>query len=143
MPSTSKKQHNFMAAIAHSPAFAKKVGIPQSVGKDFNEADKGKKFGSGGMTRPDIQKVNRAKTDHGKMALFKEGGSIMAKSSGNGITTAKMGTVRTAAPSRDGIASKGKTKGTMVSMAGGKVLGTKVAAGNGMKKGGMARGGKC
>ena len=37
-----------MAAIAHSPAFAKKVGIPQSVGKDFNEADKGKKFGIGG-----------------------------------------------------------------------------------------------
>jgi len=37
-----------MAAIAHNPAFAKKVGIPQSVGKDFNDADKGKKFGKGG-----------------------------------------------------------------------------------------------
>jgi hypothetical protein len=116
MPSTSKKQHNFMAAIAHNPAFAKKVGVPQSVGKDFNEADKGKKFGSGGMTRPDIQKVNRAKTDHGKMALFKEGGSTMATRKNNGITTAKMGSVRTAAPSKDGIASKGKTKGTMVKM---------------------------
>jgi predicted transcriptional regulator len=44
MPSTSKKQHNFMAAIAHSPSFAKKAGVPQSVGKDFTEADKGKKF---------------------------------------------------------------------------------------------------
>jgi hypothetical protein len=131
MPSTSKKQHNFMAAIAHSPAFAKKVGVPQSVGKDFNEADKGKKFGSGGRTRPDIQKANRAKTDHGKMALFKEGGNIMAKSSGNGITTAKMGSVRTAAPSRDGVASKGKTKGTMVSMKGSTPLG--------MKKGGMTK----
>jgi hypothetical protein len=145
MPSTSKKQHNFMAAIAHNPAFAKKVGIPQSVGKDFNEADKGKKFGSGG--RADLQKINRAKTNHGKLALFKEGGSIMAKSSGNGITTAKMGSVRTAAPSRDGVASKGKTKGTMISMSGGKVLGTKVSAGNGMKSGGMTKkmnyGGKC
>jgi len=50
MPSTSKKQHNFMAAIAHSPSFAKKVGIPQSVGKDFNEADKGRKFSKGGDT---------------------------------------------------------------------------------------------
>jgi hypothetical protein len=63
----------------------------------------------------------------------------MAKSSGNGITTAKMGTVRTAAPSRDGIASKGKTKGTMVSMKGGTPLG--------MKSGGMTKkmnyGGKC
>ncbi len=142
MPSTSKKQHNFMAAIAHNPAFAKKVGVPQSVGKDFNDADKGKKFGSGGRTRPDVQKVNKSKTDHGKMAFFKEGGTIMATRKNNGITTAKMGSVRTAAPSRDGIASKGKTKGTMVSMSGGKVLGTKVSSGNGMKKGGMA-GGKC
>jgi hypothetical protein len=141
MPSTSKKQHNFMAAIAHNPAFAKKVGVPQSVGKDFNEADKGKKFGSGGVSRTDIQKVNKPKTDHGKMAFFKEGGKIMATKS-NAITTAKMGSVRTAAPSRDGIASKGKTKGTMISMAGGKVLGTKVAAGNGMCGGGMAKGKK-
>jgi hypothetical protein len=140
MPSTSKKQHNFMAAIANNPAFAKKVGIPQSVGKDFTDADKGKKFRSGGKTRSDIQKVNKPKTDHGKMAFFKEGGSTMATRKNNGITTAKMGSVRTAAPSRDGVASKGKTKGTMVSMAGGKVLGTKVSAGNGMKSGGMAKG---
>jgi hypothetical protein len=48
MPSSSKKQHNFMAAIAHSPAFAKKVGVPQSVGQDFNTADKGRKFSKGG-----------------------------------------------------------------------------------------------
>jgi hypothetical protein len=78
MPSTSKKQHNFMAAIAHNPAFAKKVGIPQSVGKDFDEADKGKKFGSGGMARPDLQKINKPKTLHGKMSIMKGGG--MAKS---------------------------------------------------------------
>ena len=72
MPSTSKKQHNFMAAIAHNPAFAKKVGIPQSVGKDFNDADKGKKFRAGGRT--DLQGVNKSKTDHGSMSLFKQGG---------------------------------------------------------------------
>ena len=113
------------------------------MGKDFTNADKGKKFRSGGVSRADIQKVNKPKTDHGKMAFFKEGGKIMAKSSGNGITTAKMGSVRTAAPSRDGVASKGKTKGTMISMSGGKVLGTKVGATSGMKKGGMAYGGKC
>ena len=128
MPSTSKKQHNFMAAIANNPAFAKKVGVPQSVGKDFTEADKGKKFRSGGRT--DLQKVNRVKTDHGKMALFKEGGSTMATKN-NGITKAKMGTVRTAAPSKDGVATKGKTKGTMVSMKGSTPLG--------MKKGGMTK----
>jgi len=132
-----------MAAIANNPAFAKKVGVPQSVGKDFTDADKGKKFRSGGVSRADIQKVNKPKTDHGKMAFFKEGGSTMATRKNNGITTAKMGSVRTAAPSRDGVASKGKTKGTMISMSGGKVLGTKVGATSGMKKGGMAYGGKC
>jgi hypothetical protein len=113
MPSTSKKQHNFMAAIANSPSFAKKVGVPQSVGKDFTTADKGRKFS--------------------------KGGDIMATRKNNGITTAKMGSVRTAAPSRDGVASKGKTKGTMISMKGGKPLG--------MKSGGMTKkmnyGGKC
>jgi len=51
MPSTSKKQHNFMAAIANSPSFAKKVGVSQSVGKDFNAADKGKTFNRGGMMK--------------------------------------------------------------------------------------------
>jgi hypothetical protein len=48
MPSKSKAQHNFMAAVAHNPAFAKKAGVPQSVGKEFNEADKGRKFSKGG-----------------------------------------------------------------------------------------------
>ena len=132
MPSTSKKQHNFMAAVAKNPAFAKKVGIKQSVGEEFLQADKGKKFGSGGYTRADIQKVNKPKTDHGKMAFFKEGGSTMATKN-NGITSAKMGSVRTAAPSRDGVASKGKTKGTMISMKGSTPLG--------MKKGGYCGGG--
>ena len=49
MPSKSKAQHNLMEAVAHSPAFAKKVGIPSSVGKDFAAADKGKKFKAGGL----------------------------------------------------------------------------------------------
>jgi len=50
MPSTSKKQHNLMQAVAHSPAFAKKVGIKQSVGKDFAAADKSKTFKKGGVS---------------------------------------------------------------------------------------------
>ena len=44
VPSHSPKQARFMAAAAHSPEFAKKVGIPVSVAKEFNEADKGKKL---------------------------------------------------------------------------------------------------
>lgn len=41
MPSKTKKQAKLMAAVAHNPKFAKKVGIKQSVGKEFNEADAG------------------------------------------------------------------------------------------------------
>jgi len=50
MPSTSKKQHNLMEAVANNPKFAKKVGIKQSVGKDFATADKGKTFKKGGVS---------------------------------------------------------------------------------------------
>lgn len=42
MPSTSEKQRRFMAAAVHNPEFAKEAGIPQSVAKEFNEADKRK-----------------------------------------------------------------------------------------------------
>ena len=44
MPSSSDKQRRFMAAAAHNPEFAKTAGIPQSVARDYNEADKGKKL---------------------------------------------------------------------------------------------------
>jgi hypothetical protein len=133
-----------MAAVANSPGFAKKAGVPQSVGQDFMSADKGKKFGGGPQTRADLQKINRPKTAHGKTELFSKGGdmkeskAMMKKEVGfmkkagapksmlkhemgemkmakGGMT--KMGAVKTAAPSRDGIASKGKTKGKMVKMA--------------------------
>lgn len=44
MPSKSEAQHRLMVAVAHNAKFAKKVGIPQSVGRDFAEADKRKKL---------------------------------------------------------------------------------------------------
>jgi hypothetical protein len=53
VPSVSKKQHNFMEAVAHNAAFAKKAGVPQSVGKDFSSADKGRKFKQGGTAMKD------------------------------------------------------------------------------------------
>jgi len=59
-----------MAAIAHNPAFAKKVGVPQSVGKDFNKADKGKKFGLGGgvgITRGGAGQINKQQTRRGSI----------------------------------------------------------------------------
>ena len=146
-----------MDAVAHNPAFAKKVGVPKSVGKDFSEASKGMKFGRGSTTRTDRQTINNPKTNQGKAELFKKGGemaeskamvkkevSFMKKKGApasmvkheesemktkkmakGGITSAKMGAVKTAAPSRDGLAAKGKTKGTQVKMSGSKPLGMK------------------
>ena len=131
MPATSAKQKRFMDAAAHNPDFASKAGIPQKVAKDFSESSKGLKFGKGSSSRADLQKANKPDTRQGKTELFNKGGQVMAKSSGNGITKAKMGTVKTAAPSRDGVATKGKTKGAQVKMTGSKPLG--------MKKGGKAK----
>ena len=76
MPSTSKKQAHFMAAIAHNPAFAKKVGVPQSVGKDFNQADKGRKFGSGGMAKKDMESKSETRKE---MAMDKKQDVAMIK----------------------------------------------------------------
>lgn len=78
-----------MAAVANNPKFAKKAGIPQSVGEEFMKADKGKtmkKMMSGGMTKD-------MKTG------MKMGGDVKKCAKGGGIE------------------SKGKTKGKMVKMA--------------------------
>ena len=160
MPATSEKQKRFMDAAAHNPQFAKAAGVPVSVAKEFSDKSKGMKFGKDTDTsRADLQKINKPKTLHGKMSIMKGGGmaeskamvkkevsfmkkagapksmvkheeSEMKKMANGGITKAKMGAVKTAAPSRDGLATKGKTKGTMVKMSGSKPLG--------MKKGGKA-----
>jgi len=139
MPSVSAKQHRLMAAVATNPAVAKKTKIPQSVGKEFMEADKGKKFKGGGemkeskaMVKKEIGFMKKKgapksmiKHEMSEMSGMKHGGKVKKMAAG-GMAASKMGSVKTAAPSRDGVASRGKTKGTMVKMAGNK----------GMKKGG-------
>ena len=127
MPSVSKKQHNFMAAVANNPSFAKKAGVPQSVGKEFNDADKGKTFKRGGdmatkMGKP-IMKAGMSTAKDGMkkatpmadMMGMKKGGMPMKMKDGKkvpifmnkgGMGYAKGG----------GIESKGKTKGKMITM---------------------------
>jgi len=135
MPSTSKKQHNFMEAVANNPAFAKKAGVPQSVGKDFAEADKGKKFGSGGsQTRADRQAINQPKTDHGAEALFKKGGSMASKM--NPGFMAMMAKKKDAKPSAMG---KPTMKAGMDTAKDGMKKPTPMAGMAGMKKGGAAK----
>ncbi len=80
MPSTSKKQHNFMAAVANNPSFAKKAGVPQSVGKEFNEADKGRKFSKGG----DMKKMNMGGYADGGMTMVKKGDKMVPSFAADG-----------------------------------------------------------
>jgi hypothetical protein len=125
MPSTSKKQHNLMAAVAKNPAFAKKVGIKQSVGEDFLQADKGKKFMSGWYTRPSVEGVNRPKTDHGQEALFAKGGNTMAtkmsmfEKSGKDVEKRGMKEGSKKDMAMDRMQMMGMKKGGMTKMAGG------------------------
>lgn len=157
MPSASGKQHRLMALVANNPAAAKRLGIPQSVGAEFMKADKGRKFGSGGrpdaqaINKPKTEhgksalfakggdvKESKAmvkkeigfmkKAGAPKSMIKHEESEMKGMKKGGSVAPSKMGAVKTAAPSRDGVAIKGKTKGTQIKMAGAK----------GMKRGGKA-----
>ena len=113
MPAKSAKQERFMQAVANNPKFAKKVGVPTSVGKEFTKS--GDTMAS--KMNPGFMAMMKKKAPAKKMM---NGG--MAKMAGGGMAASKMGAVKTAAPSKDGIASKGKTKGKMITMkSGGKM----------------------
>ena len=151
MPTVSKKQERFMQAVSHNPKFAKKAGVPQSVGKDFLNADKGNLKRK---TEMPLKLKDKSLDDMKKDAIlgsvaergYKKGGMPMKMKDGKkvpifmnkgGMAASSMGKVKTAAPSKDGVAVKGKTKGTQIKMAGSGVpkgIGSKV-----MKKGGMAK----
>ena len=151
MPTVSKKQERFMQAVAHNPKFAKKAGVPQSVGKDFLNADKSNLKRK---TEMPLKLKEKSLDDMKKDAIlgsvaergYKKGGMPMKMKDGKkvpifmnkgGMAASSMGKVKTAAPSKDGVAVKGKTKGTQIKMAGSGVpkgIGSKV-----MKKGGMAK----
>ena len=85
-----------MAAVANNPKFAKKVGVPSSIGKEFLTADKGKKFKEGGA----MKKSNPF------MEMIAKKKEAAAKKDAPAKKMAKGG----------GVESKGKTKGKMVKM---------------------------
>ena len=88
-----------MAAAAHNPAFAKKVGVPSKVAKEFNQADKGKKFREGGaMKHADIKMDKKMakkavgmheKQLHGgkksDLTSLKKGGKVMKYAEGGSV----------------------------------------------------------
>jgi hypothetical protein len=114
-----------MAAVANNPSFAKKAGVPQSVGQEFTKADKGRKFMKGGdtMATKDMKGMPAALAKHAAKpaskahAGLKAGGKV--KMASGGLTAGHK--------AADGVAKKGKTKGKEVKMAGGGMY----------KKGGM------
>ena len=121
MPSHSAKQHRFMEAVAHNPSFAKKAGVPQSVGKEFAKADKGKTFSRGGDMKESKAMVGKEvafmKKKGAPASMMKhEKAEMMGMKKGGGVKASAMGKVKTAAPSRDGIATKGKTQGKVIKM---------------------------
>ena len=135
MPSKSKAQHNFMAAVAHNPTFAKKAGVPQSVGKEFNEADKGRKFSKGGdmkeskaMVKKEIGFMKKAgapksmiKHEMAEAKGMKKGGIATSLKAHAAAPASKAHGMAAGGYTRaaDGIATKGKTKGMQVKMRGG------------------------
>ena len=114
MPAKSAKQERFMQAVAHNKAFAKKVGVPQSVGREFTKS-------GGGMAESKKmvgKEIAFMKKKGAPKSMIKHEMKEAGMKRGGAVGASKMGAVRTAAPSRDGVASKGKTKGAMVKMAG-------------------------
>jgi hypothetical protein len=129
VPSVSKKQAHLMAAVAHNPAFAKKVGIPVSVGKEFNKADKGRKFKEGGEMKESKAMMEK------EVAFMKKKGApkSMLKhemAEAKGMKKGGMAECKTIAKKEvkshekrmhgmargGGIEIKGKTKGTFIKM---------------------------
>lgn len=127
MPYASDKQKRLMQAVAHNPAFAKQVGIPQSVGKKFEAHKAGggmakKLFGGKETYGEELKEAKAIKSgkispqQYARGEQKEEAGMKMKKMAGGGMAASKMAPVKTAAPSRDGIASKGKTKGKVITM---------------------------
>jgi hypothetical protein len=126
VPSASKKQHNLMALVANDPAAAKRLGIPQKVGKEFMKADTGRKFAKGGEMAESKKMMAK------EVAFMKKKGApksmVKHEMAEAGMKKMKSGGLTAGHKAADGVASKGKTKGKQVAM----------------KKGGMyKKGGAC
>ena len=124
MPAVSEKQEKFMRAVAENPKFAKKVGVPQSVGREFTKAEGGmaesKKMMAKEVAFMKKKGAPKSMIKHEmKEAGMKYGGKVKKMASGGLAAGHK---------SADGVATKGKTKAKQISMAGSK---------------GMKYGGKC
>lgn len=124
MPAVSDKQKRLMDAAAHNPAFAKKVGVPVKVAKEFSRESKGLKFKEGGQMKESKSMMKKEvsfmkKKGAPKSMIKHEMAEAGMKHSGK-VKKMAAGGLAAGHKSADGVASKGKTKGKKVVMAGGK-----------------------
>ena len=129
MPSVSGKQHRLMAAVATNPAVAKKTGIPQSVGKEFLDADKGKKFKGGGEMKESMKKVKEEisfmKKKGAPKSMIKHEMAEAGMKKGGKVKKMASGGLAAGHKAADGVAVRGKTKAKQVMMKGGGKAGGK------------------
>ena len=140
MPAKSAAQKRLMDAAAHNPAFAKKVGIPTKVAKEYSKASKGQTFKEGGemkeskaMMKKEVAFMKKkgapkSMIKHEKAEAGMEAGGIKKKlpnpdqmgslgmKKGGKVKKYAAGGLTAGHKSADGIASKGKTKGKQVAM---------------------------
>jgi hypothetical protein len=117
MPAKSAKQERFMQAVAHNPKFAKKVGVPVTVGQEFTKSGGGEMKESKAMVKKEIGFMKKKGAPKSMIKHeMKEAG--MKKMASGGLAAGHK--------AADGVAKKGKTKAMQVKMAGAK----------GMNKGG-------
>ena len=124
MPSASPAQKRLMDAAAHNPAFAKKVGVPVKVAKEFSQADKGRKFAGGGEMKESKKMIGKElafmkKKGAPKSMIKHEKSEMMGMKSGGKAKGYAAGGLAAGHKAADGIAQKGKTKGMQVKMMGG------------------------
>jgi len=117
MPATSGKQKRLMDAAAHNPAFAKKVGIPTKVAKEFSKESKGMTFRKGGEMNE--MKMMKAKGRGDAKAMLQEHASKPASKAHKGLKAGGCATTKKYAKG-GGVEIKGKTKGKMIVMKGAK-----------------------
>ena len=114
MPAKSAKQERFMQAVAHNPKFAKKVGVPVTVGQEFTKAGGGEMKESKAMMKKEIGFMKKKGAPKSmikhemKEAGMKKGGMTMKKMASGGLAAGHK--------SADGVATKGKTKAKQITM---------------------------
>ena len=106
MPAVSEKQKRFMQAVAHNRGFAKKAGVPQSVGREFTKKEGGQMKESKAMMKKEVAFMKKKgapksmlKHEMAEMRGMKKGGSVYRRAA-------------------DGVAQRGKTKGQMLKKGG-------------------------